>query len=615
MDFRAYHGVTAGEHQASFEKLAGLGYRIVSLSVYGDPGEARYAAVWILRSGPAWVAVHSVDAVGYQTFFNTHTAQGYAPVLVSATGSSGNAVFAAVFEQGVTGPWVARHGMLSGLPAQVGTFQHQNRVAAEARMVLRSVTIYGSAADRRYAAVWQANPNYVKWHVHPADTAAAYQTTFDAETQLPGYRLAGYRPAYIALPGDQNYCSVFKDDVVGAWVARHGLTGGEYQKEFDIQTAQGFYPICVQGGGAGTDTRYAAIFAKQDVPSVRHWTVEGTPVPALAALDHSMQAFMKENGVRAAQLVVGKNGAIELARAYTWAEPGYRVSRVSDRFLLASCSKMFLAAAVQSLYDAGKLKPTTLVYPLLGFSRPADPRSDKITMQQLLDHTAGYDDSPTGSGFDPTYSMRTIALALGLAQPVTKLEIAKYMYGRPLDFTPGAKSQYSNYGYLLAGAVVERVTGTPYFTYVRQTLLQPADITQVRVLSTRPAGRTDDEAIAEDQGMGESPLDLTSSLLVPSVYGGDGEINEVGAPNDGTGASAMAMVQFIHHHAVWGNGPRVPGARAGSTPGASSWAQSRADDVDWAYVINTRDWPPGTTQTLDGLQLAINRILDHAAIR
>ncbi len=264
--------------------------------------------------------------------------------------------------------------------------------------------------------------------------------------------------------------------------------------------------------------------------------------------------------MRAAQLGVGKNGAIKLARAYTWAEPGYRVTQSRrDRFLLASCSKMFLAAAVQSLYDAGKLEPTTAVYPLLGFSHPADPRSDTITMQQLLDHTAGYDDSPTGSGFDPTYNMRAIALALGLAQPVTKLEIAKYMYGRPLDFAPGAKSQYSNYGYLLAGAVVERVTGTPYFTYVRQTLLQPADITQVRVISTRAAGRTDDEAIAEDQGMGLSPLDLTSPLLVPSVYGGDGEINEVGAPNDGTGASATALVQFIHRHAVWGNGA----ARAG----------------------------------------------------
>ena len=51
---------------------------------------------------------------------------------------------------------------------------------------------------------------------------------------------------------------------------------------------------------------------------------------------------------------------------------------------------MFLEAAVQSLYDKKKLTPGTTVYPLLGFSHPADPRSDTITIQQLLDHTGGY---------------------------------------------------------------------------------------------------------------------------------------------------------------------------------------------------------------------------------
>jgi CubicO group peptidase (beta-lactamase class C family) len=67
--------------------------------------------------------------------------------------------------------------------------------------------------------------------------------------------------------------------------------------------------------------------------------------------------------------------------AYTWAE-----TQPSDRFLPASCSKIFLAGGVQALYDDKVLKPDTKVYPLLGFSHPADPRSDTITIQQLLDH-------------------------------------------------------------------------------------------------------------------------------------------------------------------------------------------------------------------------------------
>jgi CubicO group peptidase (beta-lactamase class C family) len=613
--FQAYHGVTAAQHQASFNGLSAKGYRIISLSVYGAPGDARYAAVWVQRAGPAWVAVHGVDSAGYQSFFNNWTARGYAPVLVSASGASTNATFAAVFEQGVTGPWLARHGMPSGPDTNAGTFQNMNKTARDQKMILRSFAIYGTPGDRRYAAVWHANPGFVKWHVHPSDTGASYQLIFDAETQLPGYRLAGYRPAYVAVSDDHTYCSVFKDDVVGNWVARHGMTAVEYQAAFNEQTAAGLYPICVQGGGTGDSALYAAVFARQDISSSREWTVTGDPVPALAGLDHMVQTFMQANGVRAAQLAIAKNGVTKLLRAYTWAEAGYRVTQPSDRFLLASCSKMFLEGAVQALYDAGKLIPATAVYPLLDFSKPADPRSDTITIQQLLDHMGGYDDTATGSGFDPTYRMREIALALKVGHAVTKLDVARYMYGRPLDFAPGTNTKYSNFGYLLAGAVVERVTGMKYSEYVKAALLQPAGITEVEVLPTVASQRGSQQAIAEDEGLGQSPLDLSSQLVVPAVYGGDGEINEVGDPNAGMAASARALTQFIHLHAVWGNGPRAAGAaRSGSTPGASSLAVSRPDGIDWAYVINTRDWPPATSPTLEELGNSITHLLDTTPI-
>src|SRR5262245_47206970 len=140
--FQAYHGVTGAQHQANFNIYSAQGFRMISLSVYSDPSDARYAAVWVQRSGPAWVAVHGVDAAGYQSFFNNWTAKGFVPVLVSATGTSGNAVFAAVFEQGVVGAWMARHGLTSGPEANAGTFQNANKVARGSKMMLRSVAIY-----------------------------------------------------------------------------------------------------------------------------------------------------------------------------------------------------------------------------------------------------------------------------------------------------------------------------------------------------------------------------------------------------------------------------------------------------------------------------------------
>lgn len=613
--FQAYHGVNSAHHQANFNNLSAQGFRMISLSVYGDPGDAHYAAVWVQRSGNAWVAVHGVNSEGYQSFFNNWTAKGYVPTLVSATGTAGNAVFAAVFEQGVAGNWMARHGMVSGAESNVGTFQSLNKTAYKQRMMLRSVAIYGSPGDRRYMAVWHANPGFVKWHVHPSDTGESYQDVFNAEVQLAGYQLAAYRPSYVAVSGDHMYCSAFRDDVVGPWVARHGMSSADYQAEFDKQKAAGLMPICVQGGGSGGNTRYAAIFAKQDTPMPRQWSVTGTPVASLAGLDHAMHTFMQAHGVRAAQLAIGKNGINKFSRGYTWAESGYRMTQPSDRFLLASCSKMFLEAAVQALYDSKQLTPATKVYPLLGLSNPADARSDTITIQQLLDHGGGYDDTSTGSGFDPTYNMRKIALEMNLARPVTKLDVARYMYGRPLDFAPGTNDKYSNFGYLLAGAVVEKVTGKSFFEFTRANLLQPAGITEVEVFPTLASKRTSHDVIVEDQGMGRSPLDLASNRLVPAVYGGCGEINEVGDPNAGLGASAHAVVQFIHRHAVWGNGPRAAGyARSGSTPGSSTLAVSRGDGVDWAYAINTRDWAPSVSPTLDDLGNTVTHILDTVSI-
>lgn len=659
MPFQAYHGVTAAEHQASFNKWSAQGYRMISLSVYGDPGNALYAAVWVRRAGRAWVAIHGVDAAGYQGFFTKWSNKGYYPVLVSATGTINDAVFAAVFERGNPGPWFGRHGMT---PAD---FADANKSALNNGQMIRSFSIYGTPSDRRYAAIWLPNPTFVKWHVHAADSASDYQTNFNAETQLPGVYLNAYRPAYVALSGDATYCSVFKDDFVEHWEARHGLSGSEYQTVFNQQFDEGAYPILVQGGGTTAAPVYAAIFAKRDLPEARHWTVTGTSLAALAPVDQAVQAFMQDNGVRAAQVAIAKNGAMQASRGYTWAEPAYRVTQPTDRFLLASCSKMFCAAAIQSLYDSGQLQPPTLtvqpngteqpvvgdtvtgnqtgatavvsavngdtltlvtvlnnfttaddaatmsssggtvavlaydpgtkVYPLLGFSNPADPNSDLITVQQLIDHQGGYDDGRNPkypAALDPTYSMRKIGLAQGHVVG-SKREVASYMYGQPLQFPPGTDSAYSNYGYLLLGAVIEHVTNMKYHAYLAQAVLQPAGITEVEVFPTRAAGRTAQMAIAEDQYFGLDPLNLTSTLYIPNVYGGDGEINEIGDPNDGTAASAEAMTQFIYTHAVWGNGGRAPGSdRSGGTPGASTWAESRwGDGVDWAYAINTENFP------------------------
>ncbi len=213
---------------------------MIVLNVYGSPSSPRYNAVWVKRPGTAYLAFHGVRDADYQRRFDQAVASGHAPVLVSATGSGASAVFAALFEQGIPGPWLARHGL------NRAAFESANTTAIQGGMALRSMAVYGSGGDPRYAGVWHSRPAGVVTHLRALNDTASYQAVFDAETSLPFFR-----PRFVSVAEDRHLAAVFSNDIVGRWAARHGLTAGQYQREFDRNLADGFSPICVSAGGIG----------------------------------------------------------------------------------------------------------------------------------------------------------------------------------------------------------------------------------------------------------------------------------------------------------------------------------------------------------------------------
>jgi len=277
--FQEYHALDGAQHRAQIETLRAQGYRMISLGVYGDADSPLYAAVWVKRSGPKWEAIHGVNSTAHQTFINTWKSKGYKPVLVLATGPSANAVYAAVVEEGAEGE------DKYDIPFDEFLNLNADKSLESIRMRnlhLRSFAIYGEPNDRRFIAVWQPNPGYVKWFVHAVSAADSTQN-IDLNSQLPGYfkadygfsgsakqlplgyRLNGYRLAGVALSAYHVYCYVFADDVVGPWKERHGMTRVECEEELKEQKDAGYYPICLQGGGTTANPVYAAIFAKQDI--------------------------------------------------------------------------------------------------------------------------------------------------------------------------------------------------------------------------------------------------------------------------------------------------------------------------------------------------------------
>jgi hypothetical protein len=537
-----YYGVTAAQHQINFNKWSTAGYRMISLSVYGQPPNHLYAAVWVQRSGPSYFAIHEASGSAYQSFFDSH-ATSYVSTIVTVTGPPSAPIFAGVMEQNGVTNWYQKCGLTN---TQYTT--ELNNAQAN-RYILKSFTEYGSPSDRLYCGVWYYNDQWDKYTTFVAQSYGAYQTTFNAETTKPFWR-----PSYLSVSEDHAISSTFVDTDVGTWVARHGMTASDLDSEYATQKAAGRYIIHLQGGGTGSNANFAALWATQDIPTPRTWRVTGSVtgfqnnIAAESQADALMQAFMVANGVRQAQFAVGKNGNILLQKGYSWSEATRHTTTASDVFLLASLSKAFVEATVQTLYDSNKLASSTKVYPLLGYTNTPDPRLQEITVDQLLSHTGGLND--TKSGFDPTYSMREIAAAENTgAMPATIKNIVDYMSRYTLDLDPGAGYAYSNYGYMLLSYVVEHVTGMAYYDYLSSAVLKPGGY-DVRQWPTSPSAHVNDPITQESRDTGLNAATPQSQTLIADIFGGDDMYKDDCYGPAALAASATTMVAFIHSHGM-----------------------------------------------------------------
>jgi CubicO group peptidase (beta-lactamase class C family) len=577
----AYHGADSAEHQRRFDELAPQGFRITALTVSGSAPNARYAAVWVQRPGPAWRAVHGINAQQYQAAFDEAAQAGFAPVLISATGSFGDAVFAACFEQGHNHGWFAHHGMAWGDDNMPGTFVNAQKRAQDQGFIPKSLCVYGNAADRRFAGVWHENTQKTAWSWWMGDPGF-YQKIFNAET-------GGHmRPGLLDVADDGAILSVFHDDWVGGWAARHNIDAAEYQREFDRSARAGRFPMLIAAGGSGRGTRYAALFSDRQEPEPRAWRVTRSDRARTPGLNVLFRSFMAEHGIRAGAISISRNGAPLVRRGYTWAEGGYATTQPGSLFRFASLSKLFTAAAIERLVQTNRLTLATAAYPLLGITsaklpgQTPDPQTSAITIRQLIDHVSGLNQ-------DITLDLRAAASKLGLTRRLNKRDLVELVFGEPLKYPPGMppageSSVYLNFGYMLLAQVVEHVTGMRFIDFLRSEVLPQG--APVFVGGTLRAELRPGEVTYDAPGAGLSVLEPARDLWLPTVYGGAYDLELV----DGTGgmmASAQAVASFIATHAVWGIGGRTPGStRFGAAPGDCSSAFSRADGLDVCYMFN-----------------------------
>ena len=218
----------------------------------------------------------------------------------------------------------------------------------------------------------------------------------------------------------------------------------------------------------------------------------GPQSAGLAVYDSVMLALMDRWGIPGGALALVKDGRLVLARGYGYADTATReMVAPTSLFRLASLSKPITAAAVLSLVDDGRISLDTPLTAVAGdLLSPdwadVDPRIGQITVRELLDHTAGWDPAVSG---EPNFAAAQIALNLGVPAPASARTIVQAGLRRPLDFAPGDRQVYSNFGYNVLGRIIENVTGGNYQDYVRTRILARAEVTGMQTGFSMPDRR------------------------------------------------------------------------------------------------------------------------------
>lgn len=167
----ARHGQTGGTYQAEFDKWTNQGYRLEHVESYLSGGSARYAAIFVKTSGPAWTAYHGRTAAQHQQQFDSLTKQGYRPVNVSVVSLSGQRYYTALYEKRNVGSFILKSFMT---PAQYQAEFNKNVQAGRRLAYLNAYTHQGSP---RIVAIWQqAAPTFVARH---GMSSSQYQAEFN----------------------------------------------------------------------------------------------------------------------------------------------------------------------------------------------------------------------------------------------------------------------------------------------------------------------------------------------------------------------------------------------------------------------------------------------------
>jgi D-alanyl-D-alanine carboxypeptidase len=252
------------------------------------------------------------------------------------------------------------------------------------------------------------------------------------------------------------------------------MTGGFDVKKVEESTPAKIVAL-VQERASDQFARMTVEVDATEPHQITRLTLQGTARPAEFALPHLseselvtlLKTKLDEAGADrfSGVALVAKNGKTVFTQAYGLSDREKKTpNSLKTQFRLGSMNKMFTAVATLQLVQSGKLDLKAPFGKYLT-DYPNKDLASKVTIEQMLSHTGG-----TGDIFGPEFDKNRLELK-------TLQDYVKLYGNRGPEFEPGSRWKYSNYGFLLLGVLVEKVSGQSYYDYVRDHIFKPAGMT------------------------------------------------------------------------------------------------------------------------------------------
>ncbi|MFO7923834.1 MAG: serine hydrolase domain-containing protein [Bacteroidales bacterium] len=404
-----------------------------------------------------------------------------------------------------------------------------------------------------------------------------------------------------------------------------------------------FYFWDVAMSSSGSNSMQTVLRSEQIQPIPSRISNDLSDFDDFENLESGIAFLLGKYDIKGASIAVAKDGKLVFAKGIGYADAEAK-EQVEPRhlFRVASVSKLITATAIMKMTEFNLLNLDDKVFGPGGILNDTiyfvyrDPRVEQITIRHLLNHSAGWNRRFGDHMFMPHLIAREVNTEL----PVEVPDIIQFALKKRLHYNPGTRTSYSNLGYAILGEVIESVSGMEYETYVRQTILYPLGIQDMKIGGNLENELDRNEVRYYEQSnarMVNSFYDIDE--IVPKSYGGN-DISTLGAAG-GWIASPAEMLKLVvaidgspdvpdilsqesvkmmtdarlsgGHTIGWtGSDGRGNWWRTGTFAGTSALVMRQNDGLTWAVFFNSSTFR-GTTLSREinrEVQTALN-IIDH----